>query len=56
MMTPVVAEIPSKSARRQRQAEKALRASRAAVYVPYRRRTATGTIRVATAMVEPRAR
>ena len=51
MVTPVVAEISPKLAREQRRAARALRASQSAVYVPYRRRTATSTVRVATGVV-----
>ena len=50
MKTPVVAELPSKRIRRQRQESRAKRAQQAAVLVSYRRRTATGDARVATAL------
>lgn len=50
MVTPLVTELPSNPARKQRRAVKALRACRSPVYVPYRRRTARGTIRVGSAL------
>jgi len=50
MKTPIVAEIPSRRTRRQRREARAERARQAAVYVTYRRRTATDDVRVATAM------
>ena len=50
MKTPVVAELPSMRNRRQRQESRAKRAQAAAVLVSYRRRTATGDARVATAL------
>ena len=50
MKTPVVAELPSKRIHRQRQASRAKRALAAAVYVSYRRRSATDDVRVATGL------
>lgn len=50
MKTPVVAELPSKRIRRQRQESRAKRALAAAVLVSYRHRAANGEARVATAL------
>ena len=50
MLTPVVAELPSKRTQRQRQQARTKRAQQSAVYVAYRRRSATGTVRVATGL------
>jgi hypothetical protein len=52
MVTPVVAEISPSLARKQQREARALRASQSADYVPYRRRTAASTMRVATAVVQ----
>ena len=48
---PTRSELPSKPTRKQRQEAKAPRAGQSAVYVPYRRRSATGAVRVAPALV-----
>jgi hypothetical protein len=50
MQTPVVAELPSKRIQAQRRVAKTTRALQPAMYVAYRRRSATGTTRVATAL------
>lgn len=47
MLRPVVVELTSQRARRLRQASQE-RAARAAIYVPYRRHSASGKVRVAT--------
>lgn len=52
MVRPVVVELTSQTARQLRQASKE-RAARAAMYVPYRRRSASGTVRVATGLGKP---
>ena len=48
MVTQLVAHVPSSHARNRRRRLEALLASQSAAYVPYRRRTATNAIRVAT--------
>ena len=48
MVTPVVVELSSQRVRTQRQGPQNACTSRSAVYVPYRRRSATGAIAVAT--------
>jgi hypothetical protein len=50
MRTPVVAELPSKRIQRRRRDSRATRAQESAQYVAYRRRNATSTMRVATAL------
>lgn len=50
MKTPVVAELPSRRIRRQRRESRVKRAQAAAVLVSYRRRTASGDARLATAL------
>ena len=56
VLTPKGVELASPSARTTRQAAKAPRASRSAVYVAYRRRSASGKIRVATGLLGREAR
>ena len=51
MLTPLVVELTAKPSAKHWQERKALRASRSAQYIPYRRRSATGAVRVATAVV-----
>ncbi len=48
MLTPVVVEIRPQRGRAQRQQPRDPHGSQSAVYVPYRRRSATGKVRVAT--------
>ena len=50
MKTPIVAEIPSKRIQRERRESKVKLALRSPGYVSYRRHTATGDVRVATAL------
>ncbi len=56
MVTPRVVEITSPPARSRRRALQAPNASRSAVYVAYRRRTASGKVRVATGLLGREAR
>lgn len=51
MVTPVVFELRTSRGRTQRQGPKSANAARSAEYVPYRRRSATGAVRVATGLV-----
>jgi hypothetical protein len=54
MLTPVVVELSSRSAREQRQAAKTpneRQASRSAAYLPYRHRRANSTVGVASTVV-----
>ncbi len=49
MQTPVVSERPSKRIQRRRRVAMVQRAQPCAMHIAYRRRSATGTTRVATA-------
>ena len=51
MMTPLVVELRSPRARAARRASKDAPPVRSTEYVPYRRRSATGAVRVATGLV-----
>lgn len=55
-MTPLAIDLASQRGRTPRQEPKAPRAVRSAVYLPYRRRSANGTVRVATGLVGRTAR
>lgn len=51
MLTPVVVELTAQRARERRRKQQKARACSCAEYVPYRRRSANGTVRVATGLV-----
>ena len=51
MVTPGVVELRSQHVRTRRPGPKNARVLRSAEYVPYRRRSATGAVRVATGLI-----
>lgn len=51
MVTPVVVELRSQGVRTKRRGPKNASVLRSAEYVPYRRRSATGAVRVATGLI-----
>lgn len=51
MVSPVVVELRSQRVRTKRQGPRNASVFRSAEYVPYRRRSATGAVRIATGMI-----